>query len=509
MLTTTILPKGNWTKGNKKSPAYVKLGYNAVMLSNFKLKTPIAILGFGIEGKAALEFLRSQGFADSDITICDENKEFKIPDELKAPIHSSAENAGKHDNPKLCLGKNAFIDLSGFRTIFRSPGVRYNLPSIREAHELGAQVTSLTKLTLELAADRITAITGTNGKTTTTALCEQILAAHYGDRLIVGGNDRTPILKQALANHPSADHPSADPTAPILMEISSFQFADLKHSPYIAAVLNITPNHLDWHENMQDYINAKMNILRHQKPSDWALLNAADENSAKLAPSTHAQLFWINDRRGDNWAVWEDGYLRLSFGGKIATLLHFDQLNIKTHPDNILFAAAIAYLHNIPPSTIEEQIKLFKGVEHRLELVRTLNDVHFYNDSSSTSPESAMAAIDQFIPKKLILLLGGSTKNADFSELAKSIVKQGVRVYLYGQEKVRLHNAIVSNGGEHLILNSSEKSSTNNLRQIVEDVQQLANIEDSIVLSPACASFDMFKNAKHRGEEFKEIVMWL
>ncbi|MBN2095916.1 UDP-N-acetylmuramoyl-L-alanine--D-glutamate ligase [Candidatus Peregrinibacteria bacterium] len=439
-----------------------------------KLQTPIAILGFGTEGQAALAFLKSRGI--KDITICDQKEGVAIP-----------------SNYKKRLGEKAFDDLSDFQTIIRSPGVRYDLPGIQQAHELGALVTSMTKLTLELAADRITAITGTNGKTTTTALCEQILSAHYGGRLIVGGNDRQPILQQALQH----------PDQPILIEASSFQFEDLKHSPYIAAILNITPNHLDWHDTLEAYIAAKTNILRHQQSSDWAVLNATDENVKKLATSTPAQPFWINEKEGDSWAVWEDGYLKISFDGKLENVLHFDQLSIKTHPDNLLFAAAIAKLHFVPLTTIEEQIKLFKGVEHRLEFVRTLKDIHFYNDSSSTSPESAMTAIDQFLPDKLILLLGGSSKKADFTYLAEKIVKQNVRIYLYGTEGQAIKESILSAGGENLILDYNQSG---DFKNIITSAYKFAKPEDAIVLSPACASFDMFKNAKDRGNQFKEII---
>jgi UDP-N-acetylmuramoylalanine--D-glutamate ligase len=439
-----------------------------------KLKQPIAILGFGTEGQEALKFLKNQGI--KDITVFDESEDAKIPKGVK-----------KH------LGKNAFDDLAGFQTIIRSPGVHYELPSIKFARDIGAMVTSMTKLTLELASERITAITGTNGKTTTTAMCEQILRAHYGDRLIVGGNDRKPILQEAL-NHP--DHP-------ILIEASSFQFADLTTSPYIAAILNITPNHLNWHRDLEDYISAKANMLRHQKESDWALLNANNENSAKLVYSTKAQKFWINKKEGENWAVWEDGYLKLSFGGQEENIIHFDQLSVKTHPDNVLFVAAIAKLHFVPPSTIEEQMKSFKGVTDRLELARTLNDVHFYNDSSSTSPESALMAIDQFVPSKLILMLGGSSKNADFSFLASEMVKFRVRGYLYGKEGQTIKEALLAAGGENLILDYDQSG---DFKKIIQSVYKVAKPEDSIVLSPACASFDMFKNSKERGKLFKEIV---
>lgn len=440
------------------------------------LNTPIAILGFGTEGQAALKYLQNQEIANHDITICDHNESCQIPEGVK------------HQ-----LGQEAFDDLSDFQTIIRSPGIPISLPSLKDAYELNEVITSMTKLTLDEASDRITAVTGTNGKTTTTALCEQILRAHYGQDLIVGGNDRQPVLQEAI------DHPKQ----PILMEASSFQFADLMKSPYIAAVLNITPNHLDWHTTVEEYIQAKANILRYQELDDWALLNANDENSAKLQNVVQSQLFWIGQKKGDQWSCWDDGYLKVHFDGKTENVLHYDQLNLKTHPDNICFAAAIAKLHFVPISTIEEQIKLFKGVEHRLEYVRTLKDVHFYNDSSSTSPESAMAAIDQFIPRKLILMLGGSSKKADFEELAKKITKELVRVYCYGEEGKVIAQAIEEAGGKGLVLKLDKSK---DFQSIVNNAYQLAKPEDSIVLSPACASFDMFKNAKERGRRFKELI---
>ncbi|QQR83541.1 hypothetical protein IPJ72_07215 [Candidatus Peregrinibacteria bacterium] len=201
-----------------------------------KLREPIAILGFGTEGEYALEFLKSRHV--SDITVCDHNKKIALPEGIKSR-----------------LGDTAFDDLSHFQIIVRSPGVRLTERGIQDAIELGRTVTSMTQLTLEEANDRMTVITGTNGKTTTTALTEAILRAHYGSKLIVGGNDRAPVLNEVMAR----------PKHPVLMEASSFQYADVTHSPYIAAILNITPNHLDWHADVEEYTLAKSNILRHQK----------------------------------------------------------------------------------------------------------------------------------------------------------------------------------------------------------------------------------------------------
>lgn len=440
-----------------------------------KITEPVAILGFGTEGKSALKLC--QALKIEDVIILDENKAVKVPKKVKSKT-----------------GPNAFDTLNDYKTIIRSPGILNKLPSLKAAKKAGVKITSLTEITLSLAADRITAITGTNGKTTTTALVEKILKAHYGDKgLIVGGNDRQPVVEEVMKYE----------NTPILLEASSFQFADLKISPRIGAILNITPNHLDWHMDFDDYVRAKSNILRHQTNEGWAILNANNLNSAKLTYSTIGKHFWIGDQRHSNWAVWERGYLKVCFDDRIENVLHYDQLNCKTHPDNILFAVAIAKIHEVPLTTIEEQIKLFTGVEHRLEHVRTINDVHFYNDSSSTSPESSMAAIDQFLPKKMILMLGGSSKEADFSPLAQKITDEKVRVYLYGKEKDNLEAALKEAGGETLILN---KDASKDFKKIIQSVYELAKPEDSIVLSPACASFDMFDNAKKRGEEFKKVV---
>jgi UDP-N-acetylmuramoylalanine--D-glutamate ligase len=441
------------------------------------LQPPIAILGFGTEGQDALRFLRGQGI--QDITVCDRNPDLKIPKGIKSR-----------------LGKGALEGLSDFRTIVRSPGVRLSDPHLKEAVDAGCFVTSMTKLTLDVAGERVTAVTGTNGKTTTVALAGQILAAHYGKKFIVGGNGKKPVLQEAL------DHPNW----PILIEASSFQFHDAKKSPYIAAVTNITPDHLNWHDNMAEYIEAKTNILRHQKKSDWAILNANNENSAKLSSATPAQLFCVGQRRGNQWVAWEKDHLMLGFDGKVEIVIHADQLNYKTHPDNWLFAVAIAQLHFVPLTTMVEQMKLFRGVEQRLQFVRTFHDIHFYNDSSATTPEAAMTAIGQFDPKKLILLMGGSSKNADFAEIADLIAQKGIRVTLYGQEGKRIQEAILKAGGKSLVLAYDPSS---DFKKIIESAFRLAKPEDSIVLSPACASFDMFKNSKERGYQFDQVVKGL
>ncbi len=451
----------------------------------FNFTPPIAILGFGDEGQSALEFSQKQGF--SDITICDQKEDLEVPDGVKTK-----------------LGKMAFEDLSEFKTIIRSPGVHYKLPGILEASEAGCHVTSMTEMTLEIGRERLTAITGSNGKTTTTGMLDAILTKHYEGKIIVGGNDRLPVLQRAIEN----------PEQPILMEVSSFQFADLKQSPHIAGVLNISPNHLDWHENLEDYINAKGNLIAHQKESDWAILNANDENSSRLAQHAKGQIFWVGKKEGEHWAVWEGENLMATplegempssrrNNGNLIEILKKTNLKVKTHPDNVAFAVAASLIHQMDPSIIKEVLSTFPGMPQRLEFVREIQGIRFYNDSSCTTPESTAVALGQFPHGKLILLLGGSTKHSDFNFMAKHIAETETRVYLFGAEGPRIKTALEEAGGTHLILNLDE---TGEFTNIIQKTYTLAQPEDNIVLSPACASFDMFKNSKERGKFFNEIV---
>jgi len=444
-----------------------------------KLNSPIAILGFGNEGQYALKFLQEQSY--SNITICDENESIEIPEDIK----------------KKC-GEKAFEDLTPFKTIIRSPGVHYNSPGILEAKNTGALVTSMTELSLEIGRDRMTAITGSNGKTTTTGMLDAILKAHYQNKIIVGGNDRSPVLSEAIEH----------PTWPILMEVSSFQFADLQMSPHIAGVLNIKPNHMDWHENMEDYVHAKKNIMAHQNENDCCVLNANDENSAKLAEHAKGKIFWVGKKEGENWVIWEEGEaseprLQASWNNQNIQILQKSDLVVKTHPDNIAFTAAVSLIHDVNPILIKKTLMDFKGMPHRIEFIRDIDSIKFYNDSACTTPESAEVCIDQFEPGKLILLLGGSSKSSDFRFLAEKIVKNRVRVYLYGEEGSKIKALIEAENGQDLILKYDESKDFPN---IINNAYQMAGPNDNIVLSPACASFDMFKNAKERGRLFREIV---
>lgn len=438
-----------------------------------QIKPPVAILGFGVEGKAAYHFLISQDILD--ITILDEKEGLEIPEGVKNR-----------------LGSGAFEDLKGFETILRSPSVYYKLPAILEARDMGKVVTSMTELTLEAGWERLTAVTGSNGKTTTTTMIDKILTAHYDGKIIVGGNDRKPVLEETLSTE-----------WPVLLEVSSFQFADLTTSPHISVILNITPNHMDWHENEEDYIHAKANLITHQTKDDWAVLNAGNENSHRLAIKAPGKVFWLNEERGKSWAVWRGDKVVARFGEQEFEVLSKKDLFVKTHPDNVLAAVAVSLIHGVSPELIRKELMAFKGVEQRLEFVREIEGVSFYNDSACTTPESVIVALGQFEKGKLILLLGGSSKNSDFSFMAHHISEAKARVYLYGAEGEKIEAAMREEGAEELILHRDE---TQDFEKIIKHAQSFGKAGDSIVLSPACASFDMFKNSKERGKLFKEMV---
>lgn len=440
----------------------------------FNLNPPFAVLGYGVEGQYAVEFLMNHNLGP--ITVFDQRSLADLPE-------------GMHFKRV----EKDWGDLTQFGTIFRSPGVHYHLPEIQEARELGIQITSLTELTFEYARNHTTAITGSNGKTTTTNLTAHLLKQKYGDRMILGGNDHVPVLQQVLNK----------PIEPVLMEVSSFQFADLKISPHIAAILNITPNHLDWHTDLLDYVNAKRNLMLHQKANDWVVLNANDENLVKFGAKAKGEVVWVGEKKGDHWALWESEQLNIHLNEQDFQVIHRSDIPLKTHNDNIAFVSALALIHGLTVDQIREGLKSFKGTEHRLEYLEEKEGVKFYNDSACTTPESTQVALKQFEAGKLILLLGGSSKNSEFDYLALDIKKHGARVLLYGQEAKRIEEALIDQGAEELILNTDYKM---DFELIVKKAFELAQAGDSIVLSPACASFDMFKNSKKRGLIFKEIV---
>lgn len=445
-------------------------------------KKRIAILGFGIEGIALANFLVDKV---ASITVFDQkSQELLLAD----------------DNPSLQkvildqrIVKNLNFDINvlpidDFDVIFRSPAIYFDHPKLVEARSRGIEVSSQIKLFFELCSCKIIGVTGTKGKGTTASLIFSMLEK-AGFKTYLAGNIGYPAITLI---------PELKKDDFVILELSNFQLADLNQSPYISVVTNIGIDHLDYHKTAAEYVEAKFNILKYQTFSDYAVLN---ENSTfqDLTSSKARKLFFSRRPSDTSDAYLEDGQVLLRDGGVVCGEEEI-RLVGKHNLENIAAASLVARILNIPVSIIKNAATDFNGLPYRLQLIREIRGKRFINDSFATNPGPTMAAIESFAQEK-VLILGGSSKNADFAELAQTIAKNRVKaVILIGVEGTRIGQALKENGYAGIIM--PEKS----LEEAVSRANSLANSGEIIIFSPACASFDMFKNYKDRGEKFNQIV---
>jgi UDP-N-acetylmuramoylalanine--D-glutamate ligase len=410
-------------------------------MNNYKNKK-VAILGYGIEGQDAEKFLKSRG---ADITILDKKDDANYLDEL-----------------------------SRFDIIVRSPGVYRFLPKIIEVERNGIIITSAVKIFFENCPGKIIGVTGTKGKGTTSTLIYEILKA-AGHKVYLAGNIGKPMLELL---------PLLDNKSYAILEMSSFQLIDMNVSPHIAVVLNITTDHLDWHKDREEYVNAKKNIVSHQTPNDFAVINVEYETPRSFAKITRGK-------------VVEFSKDKLDIEFKKGLLLRGEH-----NLENIAAAAAVGRILEINDNKILDVVRSFKGLEHRLELVDGINGVTFYNDSFATGPQPTIAAIKSFTEPET-LILGGSDKGLDYKELREEIEKRNnvKNLILIGEMGEKIGDGIEDKN----IVNLGKVSMT----QIVRKAFEVTSKGGVVILSPAAASFDMFENYKDRGDQFKNAVEYL
>lgn len=421
----------------------------------------VAILGFGIEGKDLLSYLLSK---KAEVTVLDRKNKKDI-------------NLAELDTAKveLVTGEDYLKELSSFEIIFRSPGVYRFLPEILEAENKGIQISSAVKLFFDLCPGMIIGVTGTKGKGTTASLIYEILKKS-GKDVYLAGNIGKPYLELIdILNKESI----------VVLELSSFQLIDLDKSPQVAVVLNITQDHLDWHKNVGEYLDAKKNIVKHQKPSGWAIINEEYEVPKSFAQETKSQIIFFSKEK------LEEKYKK--------DLLLKGEHNL----ENVAAAVSVAKNLGISEEVILSSVKEFKGLEHRLEFVKEVNGISFYNDSFATGPQPTIAAIKSFSEPETIIL-GGSEKGLSYDILGEVAAGQKnlKTVILIGaiREKIRKSLISASFGGTIVDLDSKP------MNEIVERAYKLTPKGGVVLLSPAAASFDMFSNYKERGKSFKEAV---
>jgi UDP-N-acetylmuramoylalanine--D-glutamate ligase len=445
--------------------------------------------GFDLQGKRVLVVglartgivtsLFSAGYG-ATVTATDEKSESELGD---APAKLRAAGV------TLALGSHAPALFLEQDLIVVSPGVPANLPSLELARARGIRVWSEIELAWRFLRGKLVAITGSNGKTTTTSLVAHILKT-AGITTQIGGNIGTPLLALTEA--------STDSTVTVA-EVSSFQLETIEaFRPEIGVLLNLTPDHLDRHASFDDYARAKMRMFEYQLERDAAVLNADDPEITRRMPSK-PHIYWFSrQKRVAAGAFLQDGQIVFRRDGLDTPLARVDEIPLKGehNVENVLAACAAAYLAGADPASIANGVKTFQGVEHRLEFVGETSGVAFYNDSKATNVDASVKAIEAF-PGPLLVILGGKDKGSPYTPLRDPLHKRARVAILVGAAAEK----IASDLGDAV-----EVFRAGTLESAVEFAMKSARPGDVVLLAPACSSFDQFENYEHRGRVFKQLV---
>ena len=434
----------------------------------------IAVLGLGVSNRPLVRLLLEFG---CEVTGCD-----RTPREMVDAEVLELERLGC----KLSLG-DTYLENVEAQLLFRTPGMHPGHPAIRALADKGAQVTSEKEVFFEVCPCPIIAVTGSDGKTTTTTLVSEMLKAE-GKKVWLGGNIGTPLLPLVR---------QMQETDIAVVELSSFQLMDMTRSPGRAVVTNLSPNHLDVHKDMEEYVEAKKNIFRFQKETDLLVLNADNAITAAFMGNGITKTF---SRLGTGNVCLRDG------------IICRDGLDVLNTKDILLpgvhnienYMAAIAVVDGlVSDDTVRHVAKTFGGVEHRIELVRIKDGVRFYNDSIASSPSRTIAGLRSF-PEKVILIAGGYDKHIPYDVLGPEVCDHVKKLFLCGATAPQIRAAVENCAGE-----KPEMTDCGDFESAVRAAAAAAEHGDVVLMSPASASFDQFKNFMVRGECFKKIIMEL
>jgi UDP-N-acetylmuramoylalanine--D-glutamate ligase len=438
----------------------------------------VLVVGLGKSGVASALFLKSRG---ARVTVSDSKPEAELRDEILLLLeHGITVETGGH-------GDRSF---RGQDLIVVSPGVPVDAPQLVQARNLGEPVIGEIELAAQFLAGPIVAITGANGKTTTTSLAGEIIAAGNFSTL-VGGNIGTPAISFV---------DQAGPATWIVLEVSSFQLETIvEFRPRIAVILNITPDHLDRHKTFDKYVNAKARIFENQGADDFTVLNADDPTTAGLSDRTRARLFWFSRKKEIEKGAFARGtHIYFRDGHSEREIMPLAEVPLKGahNLENVLAGVSIGILVGCQPEQIRHAVRAFKAVEHRLEFVARFAGVDYYNDSKATNVDATIKALESF-PANIHLILGGKDKGSDYTVLNDLLRQRVKRVYTIGAAAAKI---------ESQIQGAAEVEHAETLENAIRRASESAVPGDVVLLAPACASFDQFQSYEHRGRVFKEIV---
>lgn len=441
----------------------------------------VLIIGAAKSGVAAARFVAAHGGR-----VC--LNDIKERQEFDPRLIESLEGLGLD----LVLGRHAEISVEQPDLLIPSPGVPLDLPLIGEAREKGIPVWSEFELGYRWTKGQVVAITGTNGKTTTTSLLGQLFKdAHK--KVFVGGNIGIPFIAEA-------ENLSEDEIA--VLEASSFQLEPTESfKPKVALILNITPDHIDRHGSMENYIRAKAKVFSNQDRNDWLILNWDDEITRNLATQADSKVIYFSRKHilKEGLCI-KNGYLTVIDGGREIQIIRPEEIGIPGghNLENAMAAAAAGWVMGVSAENIAHSLHTFPGVEHRLEHVLTIAGVSFINDSKGTNPDASIKALEAF-QGPIVLIAGGKSKGSDFLPFAEKIRERVKALVLVGKAAGEIEEAVKKVGYTNYYF-------ARDFKDAVYKAGSLAEKGDIVLLSPACASFDMFRSYEHRGEVFKELV---
>lgn len=445
----------------------------------------VGFIGTGVSHTQLIRVFLSKGIK---VVILDKKDEDHFPEDLYSEF--SAKGA------EFSLGDNYLDEMFNCDIVFRTPGMYFNNPMLTKAREAGVVVTSEMEVFFDLCPCKLYAVTGSDGKTTTTTLISEFLKAE-GKRVHLGGNIGKALL-------PIVETMSETDAA--VVELSSFQLISMRKSPDVAVITNISPNHLDVHGTMEEYIDAKCNLIRHQNAFSRTVLNADNEETMKLAPMVRGTLvkFSLSGNTDRGAFLRDDGMLCYIDKGKVTEIVHKEDIRIPGihNVDNYLTAISAVW-GEVSIESIVNTAMTFGGVEHRIEFVREVDGVKWYNDSIATSPTRVMAGLNSF-NQKIIIIAGGYDKKIPYEPMADTVNEKVKILILLGATGPKIEKAVTSSP---LYPESGLKIvRVKTLEEAVEQANILSKPGDVVSLSPASASFDLYVNFEERGKHFKRLV---